>query len=340
MRPLVIDSCGMVTGVGLCAQSTFAALRAGIRRIKETSFIFDGEWLHGSPVRLPRPVLGREKMLRMVLSAISQCLVAVREPPSQLGLALCVAEPGRPGRPLWLHEEFLDDVVRRLPATAVSEARLVEFGRNGPIITLGELSSGSAQRNAWIIAGVDSFLSAPMLTFYHNEGRILTAQNSDGFIPGEAASAILVRSAERAQGLLCRGVGLAHERASISSGEPLRADGLAAAIKTAVNTSGLSFADIDYRLTDLNGEQYRFKEASLALPRTMRVLKNRFDMWNPIESIGDVGAAIVPLLAGWALIAAQRGYSPGPGSLCHASDDDGARGALVLRFERGGRCHE
>ena len=60
---------------------------------------------------------------------------------------------------------------------------------------------------------------------------------------------------------------LAVEKATIESDEPLRGDGLAAAYRQALDAAGLGLHEIDYRIADLSGEQYWFKEAASLLPR-------------------------------------------------------------------------
>ena len=50
------------------------------------------------------------------------------------------------------------------------------------------------------------------------------------------------------------------------------------------------------------------------------------------RSLGNVGAAVVPLMLGWALAAAERRYDRGKVPvLIEASGDDGACGAGTLR---------
>ncbi|MCK7582583.1 MAG: hypothetical protein MZV65_48085 [Chromatiales bacterium] len=86
-------------------------------------------------------------------------------------------------------------------------------------------------------------------------------RNSNGFMPGEGAGAAAGR-ASRGQGrIACAGIGFGMEKAHIDSGEPLRADGLSAAIKGALADAGCEMHDLDYRITDISGEQYYFKEA-------------------------------------------------------------------------------
>ena len=61
---------------------------------------------------------------------------------------------------------------------------------------------------------------------------------------------------------------------------------------------GVTLDDADYRYTDCNGEQYGFKDDRLAISRTVRKLKARFDHLHPADSVGEVGAAVGP--ACWA----------------------------------------
>ena len=91
---------------------------------------------------------------------------------------------------------------------------------------------------------------------------------------------------------------------------------------------------IHYRVTDLNGEHFKFKEMVLAIGRFARKpMPELFDLWHPIECIGDVGAAIGPIVLGVALDAGQKGYGIGPTVLCTLSNDDGERAALVVNYQ-------
>ena len=115
----------------------------------------------------------------------------------------------------------------------------------------------------------------------------------------------------------------------------MRADGLVQAINAALADAQSGYEAIDYRLTDANGEQYWFKEAALAMNRTLRVRKETFDLWHPADCIGETGAAVGPCAYAVALAAACKCYAPGPGVLCHFGDDGGQRTALVLHQDDG-----
>ena len=122
------------------------------------------------------------------------------------------------------------------------------------------------------------------------------------------------------------------EPAAIGTELPLRAEGLTTAIKNALTDAGCELHELDFRITDLSGEQYYFKEAALALGRIVRVHKEEFDVWHPAECIGEVGAVAGLAALVLAHSACRKGYAPGPGILCHAANDSGERAAAVLRY--------
>lgn len=300
-----------------------------------------GEWIIGSQVPLEQPWRGRSKLLHMVVPAIRECLEFASEvTPDAIPLLLCVAEPSRPGR-----LEGLDDVL----FTEIRSALRVNFHPDSQIIPGGRVAGAHAMMLArellygkhvpfCLIAGVDTFLIASTLMAYEKQDRLLTSNNSNGFIPGEAAAAVLVGipGGHRPDDLVCLGVGFGAESVTIDSEEPLRADGLVSAVKAALADAQCSMGDLDYRITGVNGEQYWFKEAALAVTRLLRTRKELFDIWHPADCIGETGAAAGPTALAVALAAARKDYAPGRMALGHFSGDDTQRFAMVLAGGNGG----
>jgi 3-oxoacyl-[acyl-carrier-protein] synthase-1 len=105
---------------------------------------------------------------------------------------------------------------------------------------------------------------------------------------------------------------------------------MTAAYKAAMDEANVDLAHVEYRISDLIGEQYWFKQSALAHLRLERGRTPFQDLWSPAENVGNVGAAVVPLMIGMALAAAKKGYDMGSPVLIEASGDDGACGALVL----------
>src|SRR5215475_2508165 len=100
MYPIAILSAGMVTGIGLDAPSSCAAIRCAIDNFSETRFMdAGGEWIIGSQVPLEQPWRGLPKLVHMVVPAIRECLAHTGDVrPERIPLLLCVAEKERAGR--------------------------------------------------------------------------------------------------------------------------------------------------------------------------------------------------------------------------------------------------
>jgi 3-oxoacyl-[acyl-carrier-protein] synthase I len=90
--------------------------------------------------------------------------------------------------------------------------------------------------------------------------------------------------------------------------------------------------DIDYRITDLSGEQYYFKEAALALSRTLRKRKEEFDIWHPAECTGEAGALAGVSVLSVADAACRKAYTKGPAIVAHMAADAGQRAAITLAW--------
>lgn len=327
----------MLTGVGLDAPSSCAAIRSGIDNFTQTHF-FDagGEPIVASPVPLPEPTVGREKLVHLAAAAVRECLSeAGVSAVERVPLLLCLAEPGRPGRTQGLDETLLADLQSTLGLRFHARSSVLASGRVGGALAIraaAELLSAERLPLA-LVAGVDSFIAHLTLGAYEARRRLLTPRNSNGFIPGEAGCAVLLCPAEAAgkTRFTISGLGMGTEPAAIESGQPLRADGLVAAIRAALADARTTMAAVDYRIADLNGEQYGFKEAALAMTRLVREPKSLFELWHPAEAIGEIGAAAVPALLAVAATAARKGYAPGPRALCHVGNDGGERAALLLQ---------
>jgi len=326
----------MVTGVGLDAAASCAAIRCGINNFRETRFMDrGGEWIIGSEVPLDQPWRGRGKLVKLAAPAIRQCLSAVGNTGTEkIPLLLCVSEKTRPGRLEGLDEHLMNEVQDELGMRFHERSEVISNGRTGGVEALKHAIAlfNEGEADCCIVAGVDSFLVAGTLSAYEERERLLTSRNSNGFIPGEAGSAVLVCAGRHntGPGMSVVGIGFGREEATVESEEPLRADGLVQAIREALSVSGLTMVELDYRITDISGEQYYFKETSLAMTRILREFKEDFDFWHPADCIGEVGAASVMCAIGVAAAASQKNYAPGEKVLCHFSNDNGERAAIIL----------
>jgi 3-oxoacyl-[acyl-carrier-protein] synthase-1 len=343
-QTLHLRAAGMVTPVGLDAPSSCAAMRARLDGFSETRFIGPGGgWLIGAPVPLPRNWTGQVRMARLLAGAIVEIFRKVPEAEGTAALVLCVGEETRPGRPVRDTAELVRQVTDITGLPHSTRIQVVAHGRPSGFVALMQARRLMAEgAPSVIVAGVDSYLTTLSVAHYLAEGRLLTGANANGFIPGEAAAAILCTKGGGA--LALTGLGLAREAAFIYNGQgdepghhrPLRGDGMTQAYRLALDEANVDLARVDYRISDLIGESYWFKQSALAHMRLERGRKEFQDIWSPAENVGNVGAAVVPMMLGMALAAAQKGYAMGSPVLVEASGDDGACGAAVLHDVRAG----
>ena len=335
---LDIISIGMVTAVGLDAPSACAAMRARLDGFQETRFLGSPEgWLTGAPVPLPRNWIGEKRLAHLAAGAIVEAYEGTPEARGQTALLLCLPEEGRPGRSVRDSSALMRRIGEIIQIAPHSQSRIIAHGRPSGHVAFDHarrlLTSGDVPYV--MVAGVDCYLTAPTISHYLGERRLLTADNANGFIPGEAAAAVLCRRSGSG-GFQLFGLGLAREQASIYNAKdlPLRADGMTAAYDIAFRETGIDMNRLGYRISDLVGEQYWFKQTALASIRLLRGRHEFQDLWSPAEALGNIGAAAVPVMVGMAWTAAAKGYAAGNPVLIEASSDDGACGAAVFAWRR------
>lgn len=348
MAILSVKASGMVTALGFNSPASLAAMRAGISGVSEAN-LWDsesGEYLQAGRPGTPQWWEGPDMLAELATPPIIECLESIPQVnPDSIPVFLLLSPPTRPHRHPDLEEVVVQGIEHRLQYKLPPGSTLINKGRSGifhALQTAKQLIKDHRVPHC-IIVGVDSFLRQNVVEAYLKERRILTNDNSNGFIPGEAACAILVGpTGSEPHGELCiTGLGLGREVGTISSEHPVTGDGLTQAMKSALKEAGITFSDADFWLTDQNGEHYKFKESALAKIRLERLRKEsrlrRFETWHPIEYLGEIGAAIAPCLLGIALSAYRKDYAPGLRALMHVSEDDGDRAALVLEWKKKGR---
>jgi 3-oxoacyl-[acyl-carrier-protein] synthase-1 len=284
---------------------------------------------------MPQPWRGVTRLVKMSSMAVTECLAGIPATDwPRMPLLLCLAERQRPGRLGSLDHRILFDLQRELNTEFAQDSSVLPYGRASIALALRlarELIETGTNPKVLILA-TDSLIVGQTLRTFERSGRLLTPANSNGFAPGEGAAALLVGADPGGKRLLCTGIGLGTERAHIESGEPLRGEGLTQAIRLALDDAACEMRELDFRITDLSGEQYYFKEAALALARTLRVRKPEFDLWHPAECIGDTGSVSGAVTVAVAEAACRKTYGHGPNILCHFANDGEQRAAIVLQF--------
>jgi len=335
---LIVVASGMLTAVGYNAPATLAALRAGVSGVRSLTWPDpeSGKRVRCARVWLPQRHAGTDLLADLLAPAVDECLAAAgRSDTENIPLLLGVAQSVRRGRPADVDQNLLRQIYQRIDAPSCALSRIHPGDQSGCAFALLEaqrlLAGGYADRV--LIGGVDSLLERRTIMAYAESRRLLTAANFNGFLPGEAGTAVMVASAPGEKGgLRIVGTGHAEETATIEDTEALRGSALTSAIKTALASAGLTMPQVSFRVTDLSGEHYKFKEAMFAVLRLDQApRKQPFEMWHPVEFLGEIRAAILPCLLAWTWDAFRRGYAPGREALIHLGSDDGHRFAFVAR---------
>jgi len=337
-RPVDIVALGACTPVGLRADATAAALRAGITGMRELPFVSRaGAPIVGAKVPTLAPdAVGGDRMHALQTHALSDLLRTVQPESTRCRLWHAIGEP-RPG--------FDGEDAKALGRDAIGQLHDAGFdvlgrkafeGHAGGLQALASVLADDDDACVHVVLGVDSWMHPKTYTWLETRGLLAQANARNGVVPGEAAVALLLarRSMQAALRLppKVRVVGSAHaqERRGRDSETGSFGEALTAAVLQA--GAALSFPDqaADNVFSDVNGERYRSEEwAFLAMKagRSMRALQ----YLSPVGSVGDVGAAFGPLGCLIACEASTRRYAKGPISLITAGSHHGSRAATFLQ---------
>ena len=343
---------GMWTAAGHDGPSTVAAMRAGVSGAERAN-LWDytiGANLNAFRVHAQHWWEGATFLPDLAFPVIEECRAQVPEAlgvaPEDVPILLGVAPKDRPDRPPELERILLDGLADRNGRPLPAGSGVVAGGRISLPHLLARAAETTRRVPLAIVLGVESFLRQRIVEHYIERGRLLCGTNSSGFIVGEAAAGLLVAPSGRAGGpelrILGIGAGFDPSRDGGSKEAPVRGDGLTEAMREALKVSGVEFYDIPVVMADLNGEHFKFKELALATMRVDRLPpegrsrrpREHVEHWNVVETIGEVGAALLPAAMAWAFEAGRSGFLPGRVAFA-AGEDDGTRVALVGEMRDG-----
>lgn len=337
---------GATTPIGRTIWTSAAAARAGICGFYEHPFMIDTA---GEPMRVARApwldvaITGAERFCALLFPAIDEALMPLNEllvkQHISIGLALALPPP-RPGQPAELGEAILSAIKARYGKTCT----LTEHFATGHAAGHLALDAAIKQFNTdvldvCIVAGVDSYLEPETLEWVeecdqlHGGGAL---NNAWGFIPGEAAAAMLVATDDfsRKYQLDTFGevlsIGIGQETKLIKTDTVCIGEGLTQAFRSALSVLSPN-EKIHNVLCDMNGEKYRADEYGFSTLRTKDWFRSASDFLALADCWGDVGAAGATLHAAIAVISQRKRYNKGPLSMIWASSESGERGAAVIR---------
>lgn len=330
MSPFYIETVGAITSLGHTAKRTVAGLRAGMDGFRLVPFEGTSEFeLQAAPIEgYAEGLLGISRYCALAAKALEPCLADLT--PNQrertvvfLGLPL----PMRPGIPKQL-ATALEQNIRAtfsLPSNAIVP---VPLGRASTFRSIEEATSMSQQGDIdhFIVGGVDTLVNGDSLSKLSTLG--LLKEDWDGFIPGEAAAFLRLRTHKPKIGcwggshaVEIGGVGMSTEDADGSANQPLVGVGLRHAYKKAMDNAGAKEEDIELCINDVNGARSAFEDEGYAWTRFFRKEREYMEVWHIASYLGETGAAAGAIELIWGSAALELGFCPGSGILASASED-------------------
>ena len=335
---VAIVGSGMVTGVGLTAQSSCAAIRCGVTNFQESQFRDSaGDFIVASEVPMEQPWRGTEKLARMLAAVVTESFQAEGSlNPSEIPLIVCFAERERAGRLKLLEQRVVERAQALLEFKIHSSSITVSQGRVGGVVALREARRMlfEERHSAVVIVSVDSYLSCEALKHFEQERRLLTASNSNGFVPGEGAAAVIARKRifRRRASTSSGRHRLRHERRRPSN---LRSRYVPMVLRKRYDNRWMMpvWISVGWIFALRTSQASSMDSKDTALARILRSEKEQFDIWHAADCIGEVGSAAGPVAFNVAWHANEKKYSKGDNVLCHFSNDDGKRAAAILTYQ-------
>lgn len=343
-RPLYIAGAGAVTPAGLNARQSIAAIRASLSAFEDLA---RGKSFGAPQVVARIPTHWRlrrsegEWLVNMAARAVSEALGAV-DPTLAAATVVLITPPESFRKHPALEEiplrDFLAATTERTghrfhPAShAIDGGAAASLGLIEQAVSLLE-EQGVAQV---LLGGVDSLVNDSDLARLGQAGRLRGA-NAQGLVPGEAAVFVrLTREPERGPDVTAiHGIGLAREADSVLSERYSQGHAMLRALRASVNGSGRSEPDIDFVISNSNGERYQGWEMLISRPRFYRTRRELMATAYPAMTVGDIGAASGALALMLAADSFRHDYAPGAVAMCEVSSEGGLRAAAVV--SRAGR---
>lgn len=344
-RDVHVVAVGARTPLGLDAEASMAAVRAGISQVTEHPFLIDRM---AEPVRLTRDGvldpgrMGSERLVEMGASAVEEAMRSLDAAGGAVGsIPLLLGLPEE--RPGWTGEHartVMDGLGAKPLPLRLHSITPYPFGHAAGLVALDTAYRWirSGQADLFLIAGVDSYLDPATLGWLDTNRQLATSYHRGAFFPGEGAGAIVVASGSFVAGRGLPSLAVVRSTATATEAKLIKTDavcvgeGLTACVRVAVAPLRVPDEAIDGIICDINGERYRSQEWGFTLLRFPDALRDPTGYELPASCWGDMGAASGPLFATMAVTAGRKGWAKGPRYLLWTSSEGGRRAAAVLEL--------
>lgn len=348
-RDVHIVAIGARTPLGLSAETSAAAMRAGISRLVEHPFMVDANGdriINGRDPVLDPALLGAKRLVEIAKSPLLEVAAKLSEKtevriPVTCLLGLPEERPGFSNP----DADLVAQALRDLPLPGLSEVTLEPFGRGHAAALAGLAEARSrierGQSEICIVGGVDSYLHHETLDWLQSHRQLAIADARSAFYPGEGAGFVALandrarRQHQWSSLATLEGTGIANETKLIKSDDDNFGEALTRAVIAAASGVRGASGAIEEIYCDINGERFRAEEWGFVLLRAAQFFRDGTQYRCPAAGWGDMGAASAALNAALAIPRWNNDLARGPLAMLWGSSESGLRAAVLL--QQGGR---
>ncbi len=327
---ICIVKCGSHTPVGTSAKMSAKIIKAGIVRFLSHPRCTNGD---GKPIimglasYLDESLMGTERMTALLRA----CLDEIFQDMDKSKIPVIIGAPEK--RPGFTEKESaqLQKSFKEL------NPDLILKGHASSIVAIEQACRLLASDAEFCIAGgVESYCCRSTLAWLDINERLKTSQNSFGFVPGEAAGALLITTTSKARQynlpILAEitAIATADEEHTMDKDTVCTGKALSKAMHDVLKHLP-SGTKADQIFCDLNGERYRTDEYGFAYLKNKQYFDKPDCLTAPSGHWGDIGAASSPNLINLAI----RSGAKDSYKLIWSSSDTGTRGAVLIKTTGG-----
>jgi 3-oxoacyl-[acyl-carrier-protein] synthase-1 len=339
-------------GLAFTAWQSWAFRRAELTAFAESPYrCATGKRATMAPIRTLHPrASGIERMIPVGRVLFSQLHGELLQMPAETRVGLVLTLPSRMGdggdRIFRAQREVLEhELVGSLLETHAARGdrwlsvRMLPLGQAGFAQALTEAADAIERDriDVAIVGGIDSGLDPLVVERLLIEERLYDGENLDSVIPGEGGAFALVTRREVArqcgwtERAALSAVAIGHEPSTRDNDVPCMALGLSRAALEASAALRDAKRSLDWWISDMNAEDRRVHEFQLAWPRVAAGLMAPTAALDFLPMhFGELGAATMPTALAVAVEGMRRGSPVARTCLITGSDDDGARGVVLL----------
>ncbi|MBZ9942457.1 hypothetical protein LB533_15285 [Mesorhizobium sp. BR1-1-13] len=338
--PIHIVGAGATTAAGLDARQTLASFRAAHSALEET-LLFDDKLVVQISAVIPAHAAKAETpfawLRNLAARALSNALAGTNKPASQTAVIMTLPESFRshPAFDANPRATFLKSVIRETKHDFNAASIQIDGGA-AAVIHAVEIAAemlhhpGIAQV---IVGGVDNLVNKYDIARLGEARRLKNAENAQGLVPGEGSAFVnlALRPNQHAPySATINNVAVFSERDAALTTRYSQGRAMLDALRKAASGPGPAEPQINFVVSNGNGERYGALEALIYRSRFYRTRREILPTAYPAMTVGDIGAASGALALMVAADSLTKGYAPGPVAMVEVASEGGLRAAAVV----------